>query len=174
MEKLLLPQNIKFHPDEAAHKGSFIVEPCYYGYGVTLGNALRRVLLSSLPGGAVTTIRIEGAQHEFSSLPHVKEDLVEIILNFKLLRLKVFSEDGKEMPMIRPVTTPLVPTGSMTAKKGEVLRVGIYTLAFVQPLKPGSYYAIATFSDAFCGEQNVRFTTQKRWFEIRNAKPKTA
>lgn len=93
METLLLPQSIKFYPGEHENKGSFVIEPCYYGYGVTLGNALRRVLLSSLPGGAVTTIRIEGTQHEFSSIPHVKEDIVELILNFKLLRLKVFSEE---------------------------------------------------------------------------------
>ncbi|MFA4941822.1 MAG: DNA-directed RNA polymerase subunit alpha, partial [Patescibacteria group bacterium] len=67
--------------------------PCYSGYGMTLGNSLRRVLLSSLPGAAVIGVKIKGADHEFMALPHVKEDVLEIILNLKKLRLKIFSEE---------------------------------------------------------------------------------
>ncbi len=69
-----------------------IVEPCYPGYGTTLGNALRRVLLSSLPGSAITTVKIEGVDHEFSTLPFVKEDVVTILLNLKQLRFKLFED----------------------------------------------------------------------------------
>ena len=65
--------------------GKFIVEPLERGYGTTLGNSLRRVLLSSLPGTAVTTIKIAGVQHEFSTIPGVKEDVTEIVLNIKNL-----------------------------------------------------------------------------------------
>jgi len=65
------------------------VEPCYPGYGTTLGNALRRVLLSSLPGAAIVAVKIKGTTHEFSGIPHVKEDVVEIIMNLKLIRLKL-------------------------------------------------------------------------------------
>ena len=72
--------------------GKFIVEPLSPGFGITLGNSLRRVLLSSLPGAAVTAVKIEGVQHEFSTLPHVKEDVIEFLLNVKELRLKAFSE----------------------------------------------------------------------------------
>lgn len=69
------------------------IEPCYPGYGTTVGNALRRVLLSSIPGAAVTSFKIRGVLHEFSSIDNVKEDAVEIILNVKKLRFKVFSDE---------------------------------------------------------------------------------
>lgn len=75
--------------------GRFIVEPLERGFGNTLGNALRRVLLSSLPGVAVTGIKIEGIQHEFSTVPGVTEDVSEIILNLKTLRARLFSEQPK-------------------------------------------------------------------------------
>ncbi len=68
--------------------GRFVVEPLERGYGITLGNALRRVLLSSLPGAAVTAVRIEGVQHEFSTLPHMKEDIIEFLLNVKEICLR--------------------------------------------------------------------------------------
>ena len=72
--------------------GKFVIEPLAPGFGVTLGNSLRRVLLSSLPGAAVTAVKIEGVQHEFTTIPHVKEDVIEFLLNVKELRLKSFSE----------------------------------------------------------------------------------
>src|SRR5512136_1936377 len=65
----------------------FSIEPLEPGFGVTLGNAMRRVLLSSLPGAAITSIRIDGIYHEFSSIPHVKEDITVILLNVKAIRL---------------------------------------------------------------------------------------
>jgi len=70
-----------------------VIEPFFPGFGVTVGNSLRRVLLSSLEGAAVTSFKVEGAQHEFDSIDGVKEDLVEIMLNLKQLRLKSFSEE---------------------------------------------------------------------------------
>lgn len=75
--------------------GKFVVEPLERGYGTTLGNSLRRVLLSSLPGAAITTIKIEGALHEFSTLPGVVEDTTEIILNLKQLSMKLHSDEQK-------------------------------------------------------------------------------
>jgi hypothetical protein len=82
----------------------------------------------------------------------------------------VYAEDGREMPMIYPATMPLVPTGSKEVKKGETLRIGLYTLAFVQTLPPGDYYAIARFSDVYCRSMNVGFTTSKRWFTVSKSK----
>jgi DNA-directed RNA polymerase subunit alpha len=76
---------------------SYDIEPLEAGYGMTLGNALRRVLLSSLPGAAVTSIRIEGAQHEFQDIPHVVEDVTDIVLNIKKLRLRSFSDHAVSM-----------------------------------------------------------------------------
>lgn len=74
--------------------GHFVISPLESGYGITLGNALRRVLLSSLPGAAVTSIRLSGIHHEFSAIPHVREDTTQLILNVKQLRLKTNSEDS--------------------------------------------------------------------------------
>ena len=75
--------------------GKYVVEPLEHGYGTTLGNALRRILLSSLPGTAVTTIKIAGVQHEFSTIPGVKEDVTEIVLNMKNLLTKLHCEGAK-------------------------------------------------------------------------------
>ena len=80
---------------EDEHFARFVIEPLERGFGHTLGNALRRVLLSSLPGAAVTSINIEGVQHEFSVVPGVKEDVTEIILNLKRLTVKLFSDQPK-------------------------------------------------------------------------------
>jgi DNA-directed RNA polymerase subunit alpha len=77
--------------------GRFIAEPLEPGFGVTLGNALRRVLLSSLPGAAVTWVRIEGIQHEFSPIPYVKEDAMEFLLNVKELRLCPLSREPGQL-----------------------------------------------------------------------------
>lgn len=75
--------------------GKFVLEPLERGYGTTLGNSLRRILLSSLTGVAVTSIKIEGVQHEFSTVPGVKEDVTQIVLNLKGLKAKLFSEGEK-------------------------------------------------------------------------------
>jgi DNA-directed RNA polymerase subunit alpha len=76
---------------------SYDIEPLEAGYGMTLGNTLRRVLLSSLSGAAVTSIRIEGVQHEFQDIPHVMEDVTDIVLNVKKLRLRSFSDHPVSM-----------------------------------------------------------------------------
>ena len=75
--------------------GCFVVEPLERGYGITLGNSLRRIMLSSLPGTAVSSIKIDGVLHEFSTIPGVKEDVAEIVLNLKNLALKA-NEDFTE------------------------------------------------------------------------------
>ncbi len=112
MENLLLPSKIEYVQGEKPNTGTLVIEPCYYGYGTTLGNALRRVLLSSLPGAAITAVKITGAEHEFSTIPHVKEDVVELILNFKLLRLKVFSNE--------PVTLKIHVTGEQNVTGADI------------------------------------------------------
>ena len=74
------------------NKAIFEIDSCYPGYGITLGNAFRRVLLSSLSGAAITGVKIKGIQHEFSTIPHVMEDVVQIILNLKQVRFKLHSQ----------------------------------------------------------------------------------
>lgn len=72
--------------------GKFVIEPLEPGFGHTLGNSLRRVLLTSLPGAGITTVKIEGVKHQFSTIPGMKEDVLELILNIKKLRLRLFSD----------------------------------------------------------------------------------
>lgn len=81
-------------PNDESH-GKYVVEPLERGYGTTLGNSLRRILLSSLPGTAVTTIKIAGIQHEFSTIPGVKEDVTEIVLNIKGIIARLHSQETK-------------------------------------------------------------------------------
>ncbi|MCX7572328.1 DNA-directed RNA polymerase subunit alpha [Tumebacillus sp. DT12] len=83
--------------NENGSYGKFVVEPLERGYGTTLGNSLRRILLSSLPGAAATTVKIEGVLHEFSTIPGVVEDTTEIILNLKRLSLKIHSDEEKTL-----------------------------------------------------------------------------
>jgi DNA-directed RNA polymerase subunit alpha len=90
MENIPLPKKVSFE-DLGNNRYKLIMEPLYPGYGVTLGNSLRRVLLSSLPGAAVVAVKIKGVDHEFSTISNVKEDVIEIILNLKQLRLKIHS-----------------------------------------------------------------------------------
>jgi DNA-directed RNA polymerase subunit alpha len=82
---------------EARNYGKFIISPLERGYGITLGNALRRVLLSSLEGAAVTSIRIADVQHEYSDIPGVREDVIRVMLQIKLLRMKLFDVDTARM-----------------------------------------------------------------------------
>lgn len=79
--------------------GKFEIEGCYPGYGATMGNALRRVLLSSLAGSAITAVKIKGVTHEFSTIPHVLEDVIQIILNLKQIRLKTYNDEPMKMTL---------------------------------------------------------------------------
>jgi DNA-directed RNA polymerase subunit alpha len=92
--------------------GRFAIGPLEPGFGLILGNALRRILLSSLPGAAITSVRIEGVYHEFSTLPHVKEDVTEIILNIKKIRLRSYSD--------RPVRMQLSYQGPGLARASDI------------------------------------------------------
>ncbi|MFA5480915.1 MAG: DNA-directed RNA polymerase subunit alpha, partial [Bacilli bacterium] len=81
--------------DSTSNYGKFVIEPLERGFGLTVGNALRRVLLSALPGASVFAVEIDGARHEFSALPGLEEDVTAIILNLKDLVLKIDDEDDK-------------------------------------------------------------------------------
>lgn len=111
MENILLPSSISYQPGERSHEGVLIVEPCFHGYGTTIGNALRRVLLSSLPGAAVTAVKIKGVNHEFQAIENVKEDALEIILNLKSLRVRAFSDE--------PVVLKLTASGETTVSASD-------------------------------------------------------
>ena len=85
--------------EETDNYGKFVVEPLERGYGTTLGNSLRRVLIASLPGAAITTMQIDGVLHEFSTVKGVTEDVTQIILNLKKVSLKINSEDQKDLEL---------------------------------------------------------------------------
>ncbi len=108
------------HDDRAA---TFVVEPLASGYGMTLGNSLRRVLLSSIAGAAITGFRIEGVSHEFTAIPGIKEDVVAIILNLKGIRFKVFTDE--------PVTLHLSKKG-----KGVVRAKDLQLTSDVEVVNP--------------------------------------
>jgi DNA-directed RNA polymerase subunit alpha len=110
IDEIILPEIKTVKEDE--NVGVFTIEPLYPGYGMTIGNSLRRVMLSSLPGAAVTSIKIKGVTHEFTSLPGVKEDALQMILNFKMLRVRVHQGDKH--------TLTLSVKGAKEVKAGDI------------------------------------------------------
>ncbi len=113
MQLIPTPQTIKFEK-ETDYKGQYIIQPLYPGYGITIGNALRRVLISSMPGAAITSVKIEGVEHEFSSIDYVKEDVVDILLNLKQLNLSIEGEVSADEPL--KITLSKTGEGKVTAK----------------------------------------------------------
>ena len=106
--------------------GKFIVEPLERGYGITLGNSLRRILLSSLPGAAVNSIKIDGVLHEFSTVPGVVEDVTEIILNIKSLSLKMHSEGSKVIYIDANGEGPITAGDIITDQDVEILNPDLH------------------------------------------------
>lgn len=100
--------------DHSAVSATFAIEPLHSGYGMTLGNSLRRVLLSSIAGAAVTAFKVEGATHEFTTIPGVKEDVVEIMLNLKGVRFRVFGGEVQNLRIVKK------GHGAVTAKDIQV------------------------------------------------------
>ena len=121
--------NVDEHSDTSA---TFSVEPLHSGYGMTLGNSLRRVLLSSIAGAAITGFKIDGASHEFTTVPGVKQDVVDIMLNLKGVRFRVFSDE--------PQTLRITKKG-----KGDVTAKDIAINADVEIVNPD--HVIATIDD---------------------------
>lgn len=118
--------------DHAATSATFTIEPLHTGYGMTLGNSLRRVLLSSIAGAAVTSFKIEGATHEFTTLKGVKEDIVDIMLNLKGIRFRVFGDEVQNLRIVKK------GKGAITAKD-------IQSNADVEVVNPE--HVIATMDD---------------------------
>ena len=130
--------------EETDSYGKFVVEPLERGYGTTLGNSLRRVLLASLPGAAITSIKIDGVLHEFSTVEGVTEDVTQIILNLKKVSLKLDSEEQKDLEI--DVKGPAEVTAGDIQGDGEV-----------EVLNPDLY--IATVADG--AELHIKMTADK-------------
>ena len=115
-QELIKPTNLEVVSGEGGNRAKIVVEPLERGFGLTLGNTLRRVLLSSLQGGAVTAIKINGVLHEFSVIPGVREDVTDIVLNIKGLAVAVHGEGPKTMTLKAEgpcqVTAAMIETGN--------------------------------------------------------------
>ena len=114
-QELIKPTKLDIKQEEGTNKANIVVEPLERGFGLTLGNALRRILLSSLQGGAVSAIKIDGVQHEFSVIPGVREDVIDIVLNIKELAVAVHTELTKNLRLKAEgpctVTAAMIETG---------------------------------------------------------------
>jgi len=118
MEHIHLPTSVEFVATDKEHVGQLVIAPCQQGFGTTVGNALRRVLLSSLPGAAIESVKISGAQHEFSAIEGVQEDMIEIILNLKQVAVKSFNEAPVTLTLSKKGKGPV--TAGDFAKNAEV------------------------------------------------------
>lgn len=119
--------------DHSTTSATFTIEPLHSGYGMTLGNSLRRVLLSSISGAAVTSFKIEGASHEFTSVEGIKEDIVDIMLNLKGVRFRVYGGEAQNLRIVK-------------SGKGPITAKDIQTNADVEIVNPD--HVIATMDDA--------------------------
>lgn len=128
-KEIMMPSRIKADPEASTYNyGKFIAEPLSRGFGITLGNSLRRVLLSSIKGASVIAVKIDGVLHEFSTIPSVVEDVVQIVLNLKEIRFKL-SEDG-------PIVLYLNAKGA-----GEVTAADIEPNSKVEVINPDQHIA---------------------------------
>jgi len=133
MSKTINTPGLVSTDDHSATSATFVIEPLHTGYGMTLGNSLRRVLLSSISGAAVTAFKIEGASHEFTTVNGVKEDVVEMMLNLKSICFRIFGDTDSH-------TLRIVKKG-----KGKVTAKDIQTTADVEIVNPD--FVIATIED---------------------------
>jgi DNA-directed RNA polymerase subunit alpha len=144
MEAIPLPNSLKIE-ELGNNKYSLTLEPLYPGYGDTIGNALRRVLLSSMPGAAVTAIKIKYVDHEFSTIPNVKEDVIQVILNIKQLRVRSHS--------VEPVKLQLKVKGDKVVTAADIKETDQ-----VQVLNKDLYIATV---DSKTGEFDVELTVEQ-------------
>lgn len=144
MDNIALPQKIEYRKVKDNQK-EIIIEPLFPGYGITIANSLRRVLLSSLVGSAITKVKIKDVSHEFSTLPYLKEDVVELILNIKKIRVKSYSDE--------PIKFRLKVTGEKEVKAGDIEKN-----AQIEIVNPDLIIANLTDKKA---ELDIEFTAEK-------------
>jgi DNA-directed RNA polymerase subunit alpha len=180
MNTLPLPKSLKKVSDQG-NRAVFDIEPLYPGYGMTVGNTLRRVLLSSLPGAAITNVMIEGVTHEFTTLPYVKEDMVDIVLNLKRIRVKMHGDEpvnlkisvsGAKKVTAKDIETPgdveIIntdqPIATLTDKAAKLemtltVEAGRGYVPVEQREKPKNPIGMIAIDAAYSPLRNVNFTT---------------
>jgi len=132
MSKIIHTPRLVKVDDHTSNSATFVIEPLHSGYGMTLGNSLRRVLLSSIAGAAITSFKLESVTHEFSTVPGVREDVIEIMLNLKGVRFRVFSDEPQTLRLTKQ-------------NKGVITAKDISTNADVEIVNP--QHVIATLDD---------------------------
>lgn len=142
--ELIKPKGVELDSDSNESYAKLVVEPLERGFGITLGNALRRILLSSLQGAAITSVKIDGALHEFTTVPGVLEDVTDLILNLKGVRLKMHGEDPE------PTTVRLEAAGEGTLSAGDLI-----CPAEVEVLNPEHHIATLSPEADFKAEMRV-------------------
>jgi DNA-directed RNA polymerase subunit alpha len=144
-QELIRPKGIERDPESSETYGKFVIEPLERGFGITLGNALRRVMLSSLQGAAIVSVKIDGVLHEFSTMPGVLEDVTDIVLNLKGVR---FHLEGDDPP---PTTVRIDKKG-----EGEILAGHIIAPPAVKVLNPQHHIATLSADGHFRAEMVVK------------------
>ncbi len=146
MKYEFLSETVAYKPiSETENEGVFEVEGLYTGYGVTIGNALRRVLLSSLPGAAITQFKIKGVSHEFTTIPGVIEDMVELMLNLKRIRFRIHTTESQNLTL-------------NFKGEGKVTAAAIKTNDQVEVITPEAHIATLTDKNA---ELDMELTIEK-------------
>lgn len=132
-KSLQMPKEIVSDRSSATENYSrFIVEPLERGFGITLGNALRRVLLSSIQGAAATSIRVDGALHEFTTIPGLYEDVTELVLNVKMMRVKLYADEMKTVTLQASKKGPLTAGMLTTDAQVEILNPNLHIAELVE------------------------------------------
>ncbi len=142
-KELIKPKKVEVEEDGGKFHGKFTCEPLERGFGMTIGNALRRVLLSSLQGAAITTVKIEGVLHELTTIPGVVEDVSDIILNLKEVRLKLHGDP--------PRTVRVDASGERVVRAGDIITDGM-----VEVLNPDHHIATLSKDGVFKAEMTVK------------------
>src|SRR5690606_34642119 len=145
--------------ETGANSASFVIEPLQTGYGNTLGNSLRRVLLSSIRGGAIVAFRVEGASHEFTTVPGVKEDVVDIMLNLKNVRVKVATDEPVEVRIEKKGAGPVTAADIKTTADVEVINPSQLIATVDDPKKS---VVIDLVIDSGRGYQTIEDSSAKR------------
>lgn len=166
-EKLIKPDGIKVENDTLTDfYGKFIIEPLERGYGTTIGNSLRRVLLSSLEGGAITAVKIEGVSHPFTAIHGVVEDVLDIILNFKKVKFKIDSYDPKEMRLKSEGEGMLFARDIKTDGTVEIINLDQHLLTLAPDGKIDIHLIARRGRGYVLAEENKMYEKGVGWFAI--------
>jgi DNA-directed RNA polymerase subunit alpha len=167
LEKLIKPEGIKVDKDTITDfYGKFIIEPLERGYGTTLGNSLRRVLYSSLEGGAITAVKIEGVTHPFTAIHGVVEDALDIILNLKKVKLKIDSYEPKELRLKSEGEGMLFARDIKTDGTVEIINLDQHILTLAPEGKVDIHMIARRGRGYVLAEENKKDEKGAGWFAI--------